>query len=156
MPRPSSGSTQRASVSDDPCPTELNSRAQAELAAAVHEEREQLRAEAGKEGKAAPAAKPTGKSRFHTHLGILGVSTCKRAGVKCLHCQCSIQKGDVKFAVAYSLSKPERSIHTSCLVQFSPASIQNSMPVLESALTSLTDPDQRDAVMNAIRTFKSM
>ena len=129
MPRPSSGSTQRASVSEDPCPIELNSRAQAELAAAVHEEREQLRAEAGKEGKAAPAAKPTGKSRFHTHLGILGVSTCKRAGVKCLHCQCSIQKGDVKFAVAYSLSKPERSIHTSCPVSYTHLTLPTKLEV---------------------------
>ena len=90
------------------------------------------------------------KSFFHKSLGILGVGYARRAGVKCFHCDGSIEKNQIRFDYAYHLRKPSRCIHPGCLVQMNADARTNSVKILDTLLRGRTlDAEERACCQEA-------
>ena len=99
-----------------------------------------------------------GSSFFHHDLGITGSKLVSRKGMVCLHCNASLEKGSVRFALAYNAKKPERSIHTECLTQISPEQLPFSIRTLEALLETGSGVEQkvRQSCQDALATLRQL
>eukprot|EP00439_Symbiodinium_sp_Y106_P065793 s1996_g10.t1 len=81
------------------------------------------------------ASQSTQSTYFQQELGISDLAPAKRKGVKCFHCEDPIDKGQYRHSaeasLAFSRSKPHRSIHLQCLVQLREEFVVNSIRFLE-------------------------
>ncbi|OLP77380.1 hypothetical protein AK812_SmicGene42563, partial [Symbiodinium microadriaticum] len=96
-------------------------------------------------------------SYFQKQLGICELAIVKRKGVKCFHCEDHIDKGEYRFGLAYSKSKPHRSIHMHCLAQLREEFVSNSIGFLEQRVTSGRLPRvEHDICQDALRTLRDL
>ncbi|CAE7227113.1 unnamed protein product [Symbiodinium sp. CCMP2592] len=94
---------------------------------------------------------------FQKELGICDLAIVKRKGVKCFHCDDHIEKGEYRFGVAYSRSKPHRSVHLHCLAQLREEYVSNSIRFLEQHVIkgSLTRAEQ-GICQDALRSLRDL
>ena len=106
-------------------------------------------------GSDAGATTRASAARFQSRLGVLALSTVQRAGVKCLFCSGSVEKGRYRFEYAFKLSKPCRSIHTECLAQINDGEcLRNSVETLRRLSSNATLEAERSICRSALATLE--
>ena len=100
---------------------------------------------------------PERNNRSTSSLGISGVARVRRAGMKCFHCECGIDKGDVRFEFTFNKNRPPRSIHPTCLSKIEGESLNGSISYLNNLLTERppSDRDEYHACQDAVNILQS-
>eukprot|EP00438_Fugacium_kawagutii_P008574 Skav214139 [mRNA] locus=scaffold1645:85607:86539:- [translate_table: standard] len=83
---------------------------------------------------------------FNTRLGIISIKEAKRI-MKCYFCSNEICKHSLRFEYAFSVSKPQRSIHVECVGQ-----IASNSEALKSSISWLQRELEFDQSMTLQRT----
>ena len=102
------------------------------------------------------ASRATGPARFHSSLGIVGVSLVKRRGVTCAHCNMSMDKGTVRLELAQKINKPGKSLHGGCIMQLPENMVAQSMTFLEQAARNAATDVERSACGDALQMLRSI
>ena len=94
-------------------------------------------------------------SRFHRRTGIQQLCQVRRAG-PCMFCGGKLSKGDWKFTFAQKVSKPEKSMHTTCLQAMDKEATQNSIAAVQAFLRQESLGEQeREICESALATLRA-
>ena len=99
-----------------------------------------------------------GPVRFQASVGILGISEIKRKGARCLHCQASFEKGEIRLEFASKTNKPSRSLHPTCMAQLPDSFVPQALKFLEDAQAAIgsTEPKKKQACVDALKILRSV
>ena len=95
-------------------------------------------------------------ARFHSSLGIVGVSVLKRKGATCAHCNMSMDKGTVRLEFAQKLNKPGKSLHGGCVMQLPDSMVAQSMTFLEKAARTAASAVERSTCTDALQMLRNL
>lgn len=101
-------------------------------------------------------SRTTGGAKFQQTVGIQRVGAAQRHGMKCYHCGASISKGDMRFEFAFSVSKPARSIHTTCVVQMNSDERDQSLICLDNLICSGLGQEELSACQEALSVLRGI